>query len=258
MTVYLDMVILLNFLVDYLLLLGTNRLSGYPAGWGRTALGALAGSLYTGACLLPGFAFLGNFLWRMIFLLLVGVVSFGFSGNGLRRTAVFLLLCMALGGLAMAMGNGNIKNLLAAAFVLFLACTFGFRSKLGAVNYVPVELQYGKTHIRLTALCDTGNSLCDPLTGRPVLVVCGEIANRLTGLTKQQLLAPLETISCGAYPGLRLIPYRSVGQSGGLLLAMRIPQVKIGKWQGSSLVAFAPEQLSREGGYQALTGGMAC
>lgn len=257
MTVYLDMVILLNFLVDYLLLLGTNRLSGYPPGWGKAALGALLGSLYAGACLLPGFAFLGNFFWRMLLMLLVGFISFGFSVSGLRRTFVFLLLSMALGGIALAMGKGDIFSLLTAASVLAAVCAFGFRAKVGSVNYVPVELQYGKTHIRLTALCDTGNSLRDPITGRPVLVVCDEIAGRLTGLTKQQLSAPLETISCGAYPGLRLIPYSSVGQPGGLMLAMRIPQVKIGKWQGSSLVAFAPEKLSREGAYQALTGGMA-
>lgn len=257
MTVYLDMVILLNFLVDYLLLLGTNRLSGYPPGWGRTALGALLGSVYGGICLLPCFAFLSGFFWRILFLVLVGAISFGFTGSGLRRTAVFLLLSMALGGTAIAMGKGNLISLLGAATVLAVICAFGFRTKLGSVNYVPVELQYGRKHIRLTALYDTGNNLRDPVTGRPVLVVCAEIAGRLTGLTRQQLAAPLETISCGAYPGLRLVPYSSVGQPGGLLLAIRIPYVKIGNWQGSSLVAFAPEALSREGGYQALTGGLA-
>ncbi|MBR3978645.1 MAG: sigma-E processing peptidase SpoIIGA [Oscillospiraceae bacterium] len=257
MTVYLDMVILLNFLVDYLLLLGTNRLSGYPPGWGKAALGALLGSLYAGACLLPGLAFLGAIFYRVLLMFLIGSVSFGFSVSGLRRTLVFLLLSMALGGFALAIGEGDFFSLLTAAAILTAVCTFGFRSGPGSVNYVPVELQYGRTHIRLTALCDTGNSLRDPITGRPVLVVCDEIAGRLTGLTRQQLSAPLETISRGELPGLRLIPYSAVGQPGGLLLAMRIPRVKIGKWQGSSLVAFAPERLSREGAYQALTGGMA-
>ena len=40
MAVYLDLVMLLNFLVDYLLLLGTNRLSGSPMTPGRCALAA--------------------------------------------------------------------------------------------------------------------------------------------------------------------------------------------------------------------------
>ena len=58
----------------------------------------------------------------------------------------------------------------------------------------------------------------------------------------------------GVLPGLRLVPYHSVGKSS-FLLAIRLQNVKIGSWQGSSLVAFAPEGLSKEGAYQALTGG---
>jgi stage II sporulation protein GA (sporulation sigma-E factor processing peptidase) len=120
-----------------------------------------------------------------------------------------------------------------------------------------VELKYGKKHIHLTALRDTGNSLCDPITGKPVLVICGEVANRLTGLTIDELSRPLETMTNAPIQGLRLIPYRSVGQPAGLLLALKLPYVKIGKWSGSSLVAFAPEQLSGEGDYKALAGGIA-
>ena len=37
MAVYLDLVVLLNYLVDFLLLLGTNRLSGFPLAPGRCA-----------------------------------------------------------------------------------------------------------------------------------------------------------------------------------------------------------------------------
>ena len=48
MRVYLDLVILLNFLVDYLLLLGTNRISGFPLTPGRTALAAVLGGIYFG------------------------------------------------------------------------------------------------------------------------------------------------------------------------------------------------------------------
>ena len=109
--------------------------------------------------------------------------------------------------------------------------------------------------MRMTALQDTGNTLCDPVTGRPVLVVGVEIAQQLTGLTQQQLRCPVEAIAEAPLPGLRLIPYRAVGQPSGLLLALRLQDVRIGNWKGSSLVAFAPDGLSREGAYQALTGG---
>lgn len=255
MEVYLDVVILLNFLVDFLLLLGTNRLCGYPMGWGRAALAAGLGGIYGGVCLLPGFTFAGNFLWRCVSLALMAVIAFGLTGSALRRGLVFALLSMALGGVALGLGDGGFWALVAGAACIFALCALGFRGRIGGKNYVPVELSYGENRVRLTALQDTGNTLRDPVTGKPVLVIGADAAHKLTGLSRQQLQNPVE--SMGALPGLRLIPYRAVGKSGGLLLAMRLRDVKIGSWQGSSLVAFAPEGLSPEGAYQALTGGAA-
>ena len=104
--------------------------------------------------------------------------------------------------------------------------------------------------MRLTALRDTGNSLRDPITGKPVLIVGADIAEKLTGLSPAALRDPVRTM--GSLPGLRLIPYRTVGNTG-FLLALRIPSVKIGNRQGSALVAFSPHILGS--GYQALTGG---
>ena len=101
MTVYLDVVMALNFLVDFLLLLGTNRLCGYPPGWRRAALGALLGGVYSGICMIPAFRFLGNLVWRVVSLLAMGFLSFGISVSGFRRTLVFFLFSMALGGIAM-------------------------------------------------------------------------------------------------------------------------------------------------------------
>lgn len=257
MTVYLDLIMLLNFLVDFLLLMGTNRLCGFQTGWKRPALAAGVGALYGGVCLLPGFHFLGNTLWRLVSLFLMTWIAYGLSKSGLRRGIVFTLLSMALGGIAMGVGMTGFWSLIAGAAGVFLMCALGFREKLGSVSYVPVELNYCGRRMRLTALRDTGNTLRDPVTGRSVLVIGAEAAQQLTGLTQQQLKRPVEAMQSPPLPGLRLVPYRAVGQPGGLMLALRLQEVTIGNWKGSSLVAFAPEGLSREGAYQALTGGVA-
>ena len=88
-----------------------------------------------------------------------------------------------------------------------------------------------------------------------MLVLSGDVAQRLTGLTEQQLRAPLETLAQRPIPGLRLIPYRAVGQRGGMLLALRFEDVKIGSRRQSAVVAFAPEGIGKGSMYQALTGG---
>ena len=257
MVVYLDVIILLNFLVDFLLLLGTNRLCGYPARYLRSALAATIGGLYGGLCLLPGFRFLGNTLWRIVFLGVMSVVAFGFYKNAIRRGAIFTLLNMALGGVAIGIGANGFFTIVISALGVAFICILGFPGKIGGASYVPVELSYGDCRLHLTALKDTGNSLTDPLTGRSVLVVGADVAQKLLGLTREQLAMPSEAIVSAGLPGLRLIPYRTIGQTGGMLLGMRLQDVKIGNWKGSSLVAFAPEGLSEEGAYQALTGGVA-
>ena len=166
-------------------------------------------------------------------------------------------MSMALGGIAAGMNRGGFFSLITGAATLFLLCWLGFRGKPGEREYVGVELNMDNKRIHLLALRDTGNMLRDPVTGQSVLVVNAQTAFELLGLTRQQLRSPVETVGSGQYPGLRLIPYRSVGQANGMLIAIRLDQVKIGKWQGSTIVAFAPDGLDSEGSYQALTGGTA-
>jgi len=253
--VYLDMVVLLNFLVDYLLLLGTNRLSGFPSNWKRIFLAAALGGVYAGACMLPGFRFLGNLLWRIVFLVGIAVIAFGWNTSAGKRGGVFVLLSMALGGLAMCMERANIPALIFASGGMWLLCRLSFDSGMGQQAYVPIQLTYGKNTMNIIALRDTGNTLRDPITGERVMVVSGEVAEKLIGLTSAQLHKPLETLAARPVPGLRLIPYSAIGQASSMLLAMRLENVKVGPQVLSAIVAFAPEGLGKGSMYQALTGG---
>lgn len=256
MVVYLDLVLCLNFVVDILLLMGSNRLCGYPLKPGRCAAAAAVGSIYSGACMLPGFSFLGNAVWRLVSLLLMAVIAFGWCFTALRRGVLFVLLCMALGGIAMGMGSPGISGLVAAAAGVCMMCVIGFGGRHLGREYVTVTLTYGGKRRCLTALLDTGNTLKDPITGESVLVVGSDIAKELLGLTQTQLLSPVETMESHPTPGLRLIPYRAVGNPAGMLLALRMDAVTIDKKKAGTLVAFAPQILGRADGYQALAGGV--
>ncbi len=255
MTVYLDLVMLLNFLVDFSLLLGTNRLSGYPPGIWRCGLGAAFGGVYSGICMLPGFRFLGNTFWRLVCLMLMSGISFGLQTSALRRAGVYLLLSMALGGLAVSFGKGAALPLLCCSGILWILCTLGFSQPPGTVRYHQMTLRHAGKSVDVLALYDTGNTLTDPLTGEQVLVISPEVAKRLTGLTDAQLRSPLDTVTQRVLPGLRLIPCRTI-TGGGMLLGMRIQEAKIGNRITSPVVAFATEELGRGEAYQALTGGL--
>lgn len=255
MQVYLDLVMLLNFGVDFLLLMGTNRIAGCPQAWGKQLLAAGLGALYGGACLLPGFYFLGNVFWRIVFLLLMGILCFGFCLGAMRRIVLFSFLSLALGGLALGLEQKGFMEIIIGACGICVLCFLGFGRKAGEAGYVPVELFYNEKKLSLLALRDTGNTLCDPITGQSVMIASAEVGMELLGLTPEQLSCPVETVACGSIPGLRLLPFRTVGQVSGFLLTAKLDKVVIGKREGARLVAFSPERLDREGTYQALTGG---
>lgn len=237
-------VMLMVMTVNVLLLFSSGRLLGGGANPLRILVGALLGTLFTGLSMLPGFGFLSHIQWRLCSLALSALLAFGFSRETPPKLLLFLLLHLSLSGI-----TGSKKEmtsmLMGSAGIGFACLAVGKRR-----NLIPVELTYGAQTVRILALRDTGNTLRDPITGKPVLIVGADIAEKLTGLSPTALHDPVGTM--GTIPGLRLIPYRTVGNTG-FLLALRIPSVKIGNWQGSVLVAFSPQKLGS--GYQALTGG---
>ena len=125
-----------------------------------------------------------------------------------------------------------------------------------------VRLTLGERQTELTALVDTGNTLTDPATGRPVLVA---EADCLAPLLPAGVRLGPEALEdpAGALEGLegpwrrrfRLLPYRAVGVERGLLLALRLDKVQVGgEDRGAMLAALSPTPVSDGGNYRALIG----
>lgn len=255
MDVSLYLALLMNFGVDLLLLLGTWALSGIPPKIGRTVFAAALGGVYGAACLLTGFRFLGSTWWRVVALGLMGWICFGVSKAGFRHTILFAILSLALGGVAAGFGKRSFPGLLGSGIVIWMLCRFGFRGKAEPKTYTRIMLELEGKKEEVLALYDTGNTLKDPVTGEQVLVVGASVARKLLGLTQSQLEQPIETMSASKITGLRLIPYRAVGKSAGMLLGIRVHNAWVGNRQESMIVAFAPSGLDPEGTFQALIGG---
>ena len=253
MVVYLDLVILLNVLVDTCLILGTNRLSGYPPGWLRSCLAGILGGCYAGMCVLPGFGFLAGIFWRLVFLWLMALCAFGLGKGTLRRGVLLVFLSFCLSGIGILGSGTGFWSLLGEAGLLLGLCFLGFGSHVGQ-KFIPVEIRLGDRQVRVNALHDTGNNLRDPVSGEGVLVLGAGAAWDLMGLSGQELRDPVQTLLTRGGSGLRLIPYAAVGKDKGMLLAARCGHVRIGGRTRSAIVAFAPQELGKE--YQALIGGM--
>lgn len=246
---YLLIVMMLSFLVHLLLLLGANRLCGFPPGGIRVVLSAVLAAVHAGACLASGFSFLGGMIWRLAFLLLQILLAFGMRRDAIRRGLLFIILSLAVEGITT---GGGWAVILAASVIYLLCFVSGHRP---AQQYAPVTITHAGSTLSLLALRDTGNTLADPISGAPVVIVGQDAAWQLLGLTQQQLAHPIETITSFPRPGLRLIPYCAVGQSAGLLLGCRVDRLQINGKESDAIVAFAPQTIGQKATFQALTGG---
>lgn len=281
--IYVDTLFLLNAVIDYLLLLSAARLAGEPLRRLRFALAAALGGGYAVALFVPGLGFLSNPLCRLASALLMLLTAYGGSRRLLRQGLLFLLLTCALGGGVVAigllgqggltLGGGvfysalDIKTVLLSAAVCYGVLTLVFRRLAAhsalAGELVRVRLTLLGRQVELTALVDTGNTLTDPASGRPVMVAEGE---SLAGLFPREhrpgpedLRDPaggMARLGTGEWRGrFRLLPYRSVGTDRGLLLAVRLDGAAMeGREQGPVLVALSPNPVSDGGGYRILIG----
>lgn len=209
----------------------------------RDLLAALLGALYMSACTVPTLVFLQSLFWRLVSMACVSLAAFGWDRATWGRGFLFCLLQFAVEG------TGGENSFLWTVLICG-GCWMVHTGQRRKNLYQPVKLCFGGKEICLTALRDTGHDLKDPITGQPVMVVDAQAACRLTGLSPQQLSTPVETM--GAIPGLRLIPYKTVGSTGGFLLAL---PVNVDRQRGRTLVAFAPNVLDESGKFQALIGG---
>ncbi len=190
--VYIDSLFLLNLIVDYLLLLAAAKLAGEPIRRLRLALGAALGALYAAAVCLPGLGFLAHPLCKLGAAVLMVLLGFGGSRRLLRALLVFFGISCAFGGGIFAIGllggrglslkNGilysamDLRILLLSAAICYVGFTLIFHrtARHTARELTPAVLTLGEKRVALTALVDTGNTLTDPVTGRPVMVAEGE------------------------------------------------------------------------------------
>lgn len=248
MVVYLDVLLAVNWVIDFLLLHAAARLTRTPyRGW-RLVLGAAVGAAWCGTVLLPPLPALVIAALDAAGAVAMTATAFRFDGIGtlFRRAGVLFVLSAVLAGVAMAVYvflapadlqviNGvvyyQISPLLLIALTALsyaLLCLWGRwtrrREPLG--RHYRLRITRGERTVEVPALFDSGNGLTEPFSGAPVAVAeYGAVA---------ALLSPAWQPPCPVPPaGARLIPFSSVG-GGGMLPAFRPDRLTVvgeeGEW----------------------------
>ena len=233
MVIYLDMLLALNWWIDFLLLLGVRRAMGGGARSWRLAMGALVGALSCFALFWPPMAVWLTLGIRLLAAVLMVAVAFRFGSwrDFWRRVLLLFALSAGLAGLCGALYffvapqgfyvfNGvvyySVPPLLLVALtvvcygILWLAEQF-LRRRAPKEHLFRVRLTHAGNSVTFPCLYDSGNHLVEPFSGYPVMVVERGVAEDLRPI-------PPAVEDLPADGGWRLIPYDTLG-GGGLLPA---------------------------------------
>ncbi|MBQ8688041.1 MAG: sigma-E processing peptidase SpoIIGA [Ruminococcus sp.] len=226
-TIYLDVLLILNLYVNWLLLRGTAKLTHSRLSGGRCLLAAFAGSLTALTILLPALPGIFTLLVK----LLTAMIPVG-SAWGMRRQrifwrnlTVFLCLSFAFAGVMVALCTLSDTNLLIwsgsciylhFSLTALILCTAISYFLLRLVGYLRLRAHHTHdsyeiiirvgAHIAMqTGLADTGNSLADCFTGKPVIIFGRNALRTIPELSQPEQL-----------PHFRRLPYSTIAADGML------------------------------------------
>ena len=260
LVVYLDLLILINLLMNYILLWATAKMSNLTYKIWRLLLTSLLGTGYTILVIWPGFGFLNKVPIHLLVSGLMIVVAFGPLDikEFCKALSYFYLITFVTAGAMFALNNltgqgpldslarvlklspDNLWLVIYGCLIATVIGKFGWKiiqhKLLPNIFHLPIEIFFGDQNKRVKALVDTGNRLQDPLTNTPVIVVEVEVIKELMpkqvkelfykyDLKEDHLFA--EVINTPWADRFRLIPFSSLGEEEGMLIGFRPDKVTI-------------------------------
>lgn len=209
--VYIDVIFIINFVMDILLLMIVKKILKCRSTKLRMIFGGVIGAF--GACILAVIPELNGFLQFLLSYCLIctGMVSVSYIQNGwkarLKSIAVLYITTFFLGGVLNSLyyysklgvffhdlmngrlfGNLNKTYFVIAilfgtiAIIVFIHTYYSFRK--GDSRLYATELFYREKKVRVVGLLDTGNGLYDPIYGKPVIIGEYSVISKL--LSEQQ------------------------------------------------------------------------
>ncbi len=225
--IYIDVLIVLNIIITFLLLFTTSKIIKiFPSG-GRFTLASILGGFSSLIIFAPEMGFFLSLFTKLLFSVIIVVCAYkprSFSAI-LRETAYFfavnfifagiMLFASSLPGISLVSYNNGVAYVNLSFFSLIASCLvcYGVTFLLGRFSkykgvvceVLGAEVILDGKSIQSTAISDTGNNLTDPYTGKPLIV---SDKNTLAPILPENIRLYFQD---GKYPeSVRLVPCRTV------------------------------------------------
>lgn len=282
--IYIDVLIVENFIMDYFLLYMTSKILYYKRAVRprkmllRIALSSFVGVLYTVLSVFLFHSALSIFLFKAVLSLVMIFIAF-YPKNLyqiLKSAGCFYGVTLLAGGAGMVVigetGSGHYLLLVFAIVAVVGDCVLKAIRQHRTMEKWNVDLyvQFEDQGIWIPALVDSGNELKDPCSGQSVIVVELDAVSRILPGSIVSLLQTTEGDAFfsrkvleqldGWATKLRLVPFASLGCKSGLLVGFRAEMVRIRREDGKCIeqhnrtVCLCAQTLSAEGLYKGLLG----
>lgn len=291
MTIYLDIILCENLLMNYIILFATYVIikpkTKHPQI--RMILSSLLGSIYAIIVYLNILSIYTNLLAKITLSVVMVYIAFAPPNvkQLLKQILIFYLVSFIFGGCTFAliyflkpenveMKNGVFVGMypirvgLIAGVIAFIITQIAFKinkSKLNNKNtFIEIELYNKNKMTKARALLDSGNMLKEPISQKPVIVVEKAI---LSKIIPEEVLNYIERMVGGDdqernemqeyLSKIRMVPFMSLGKENGMLIGIRLDKIKINtediRLEKENIIAGIYEKkLTKDNKYNALIG----
>ena len=288
MICYIDLILLENVIMNYIILLATGMICKVNIKNIRLFLGSIIGAIYAILVYVEGFGIYSNPIIKILISVCMIYVSFN-SNNAkilLKEIIIFYLTSFCFGGAAyyllhtvdsnsiqringVLIGIYPIKVAIMGGILGFVLINISFRiikNKLTRKDMIyELRIFYKGKSSNIKVILDTGNLLTEPITKTPVLIVEAE---KLKNVVPKEILNNIEDfiysnslkkIDEDIKSRCSIIPFSSIGRSNGIIIGFRPDYIKIYTEEGEKIrrkvvLGIYNNKISKNGVYSGLIG----
>ena len=260
MIIYIDVLILVNFIVNLFILHITVQTLRKKVDFMRICLSSFLGSLYVLTVVYPKLKYLSYIPFKILIVIVMILIVFREKNIlfNIKASIVFIFYSILLAGMCfyIAMSNSTdmefnviiinfpYEKLMLSVMIIYIIIYrmivfIGDRKKISTLIYTVdiVNKSYKKT---IRAFLDTGNELREPATNLPVLIV------------EREMLREIMLTENNTYH----IPYTVVNGTGGKLIGFKPQYINIHIDKNIEtkdvIIAFCEYKLSKDNDYNGL------
>ncbi|MEG0050820.1 MAG: sigma-E processing peptidase SpoIIGA [Terrisporobacter sp.] len=244
---YLDIYIIENLLINYIIISATSMLKKNPSSCGRKMVGAITGAIYSVLYLFPKYHVLYTLPSKAIFIIIIGIISFTYVS---RRDFINVLIAFVIvnificGSTYFIIYFTGMSDLTVAFLVLcaYISCQILKKvySDISLINHIKeftkeIKIVLLGEDFNCTALLDSGNLLKDPISKSDVVMVNSNLLKKylpenynyenINVISAEEIINDL---SDDISSRVRLIPYNHAASSDmSMILGLKADYLQI-------------------------------